>query len=577
MNWYRNLDTTPRLMIGFGITLALTIIMGSLAIANLTAANNRVAALYQSDLEGGFLADSLAYSQTTIGKKSRDAIVHLDNAKKVREDEGALLDEFAKIHANLEEAPKYFYSPEGKALLADIVAALPVYEQAYRAVIPYLDAKDARGATIALDKTTSVSDPLVAALAHAKAVKRQRAREKFEANEREYQQARSLILGFAALALLLGAVLSIVIARGFSVPLGEAVTTLEQMAGGDLTVSLEVHTRDEVGRMAAALNDTILKLRTTLLNVSEGASNANAASQELSAAADTLASGAQKQAASLEQTSASLEEIAATVRQSADGARQANQLASASREVAQGGQGVVVNAIKAMEEINEASSKISNIISTIDEIAFQTNLLAVNAAVEAARAGEQGRGFAVVAAEVRSLAQRSAGAAKEIKSLIQDSLGKVEKGSGLVNRSGETLQSIVVSVKKVTDVVGEISNAVDEQTIGIDQVNTAVTQIDQVTQSNAAQTEELSSTARSLADQSGQLMKLVSVFTLGAEDPAEAPVISRPQTQPRSLPKPRGTRPRSAYTPKAQPHTAVPAALLAQAGAASSQASFEEF
>jgi len=175
---------------------------------------------------------------------------------------------------------------------------------------------------------------------------------------------------------------------------------------------------------------------------------------------------------------------------------------------------VVANAITAMAEINASSSKISDIISTIDEIAFQTNLLAVNAAVEAARAGDEGRGFAVVASEVRSLAQRSAVAAKEIKVLIQDSLRKVEAGSGLVNRSGETLHGIVGSVKRVTDIVGEIAAASGEQSTGIEQVNTAMTQMDQVTQSNSAQTEELSATAQALSEQAAHLMELVSTFTL---------------------------------------------------------------
>jgi methyl-accepting chemotaxis protein len=251
-----------------------------------------------------------------------------------------------------------------------------------------------------------------------------------------------------------------------------------------------------------------------LQDVAESAANASSSSQQLAAASEAIASGAQEQAASLEETSASLEEITAAVRQSADNAMQASQLAGGSKDSALQGQDVVSKAITAMAEINVASAKISDIISTIDEIAFQTNLLAVNAAVEAARAGEEGRGFAVVASEVRSLAQRSAVAAKEIKVLIQDSLRKVDAGSALVNRSGETLQGIVGSVKRVTDIVGEIAAASGEQSAGIEQVNTAMTQMDQVTQSNSAQTEELSATAEALSEQAAHLLELIGTFTL---------------------------------------------------------------
>ena len=324
---------------------------------------------------------------------------------------------------------------------------------------------------------------------------------------------QGILIGLT-LAVLIAIPITLWVVKSITVPLAQAVEVLEKMGDCDLSVSLDIHTGDEIGQMAKALNTALETLRTTLHEVTASATSANASSQELSAAAGSIASGAQEQAASLEETSASLEEITATIRQSADNARQASQLASTSKESAEKGRGVVTNAITAMEEINAASAKISDIISTIDEIAFQTNLLAVNAAVEAARAGEEGRGFAVVASEVRSLAQRSAGAAKEIKALIQDSLRKVEKGSELVNRSGETLQSIVGSVKRVTDIVGEMAAAAEEQSTGVDQVNLAVTQIDQVTQSNSAQTEELSSTAQVLSDQSARLLKLVSIFTL---------------------------------------------------------------
>ena len=350
--------------------------------------------------------------------------------------------------------------------------------------------------------------------------------------------------------------MSIVIARTFSVPLREAVTTLQQVADGDLAVSLNLHTTDEMGCMAQALNDALKKLRTTLVEVSESAKFANSSSQELASSAETIAGGAKEQAASLEETSASLEQITATVHQSVDSAKQANQLAASSKMSAEGGEQVVLRAITAMQEINTASSKIHAIISTIDEIAFQTNLLAVNAAVEAARAGEAGRGFAVVASEVRSLALRTTGAAKEIKVLIQDSLRKVANGSQLVNQSGETLHAIVDLAKKVTDVVSDMTAASREQSIGIEQVNTAVTRIDQVTQSNSEQTGELSSTARSMMQQSARLTELLATFTLTNESsattlsrqvkPVRMTTGKRPTLPLANLPQPRrGSQPGS--------------------------------
>jgi len=316
------------------------------------------------------------------------------------------------------------------------------------------------------------------------------------------------------LAIALSVVITLLIVRSITVPLSKTVAALDRVAEGDLTVVVDVDTQDELGLMAKALNTAVEKLNSTMQEVADSAANASSSSQQLAAASEAIASGAQEQAASLEETSASLEEITSTVRQSADNAQQASQLASSSKDSALQGQEVVAKAITAMSEINAASAKISDIISTIDEIAFQTNLLAVNAAVEAARAGDEGRGFAVVASEVRSLAQRSAVAAKEIKVLIQDSLRKVNAGSELVNRSGETLHGIVGSVKRVTDIVSEMAAAAGEQSAGVEQVNTAMTQMDQVTQGNSAQTEELSATAESLSEQAAHLLELVGTFTL---------------------------------------------------------------
>jgi methyl-accepting chemotaxis protein len=316
--------------------------------------------------------------------------------------------------------------------------------------------------------------------------------------------------------------LSYVMMRRISRPLAGAVRVLDRVAEGDLTQRLEVETEDEVGRMGTALNQALGRIHQAIGEIQSGARSLAVASGELASASDQLSSGAQQQAASLEQTSASLEQITATVKQNASNARQANQLAAGSREAAEKGGRVVNAAVSAMGEINASSTRIADIITTIDEIAFQTNLLALNAAVEAARAGEQGRGFAVVASEVRSLAQRSATAAKEIKTLIEDSLRKVDSGAGLVNQSGQTLGEIVSSVKRVTDIVSEIAAASAEQATGIEQVSKAMAQMDQVTQANSAQTEELSATAQTLNRQAEKMRELTARFELGRAEGGRA-------------------------------------------------------
>ncbi len=309
-----------------------------------------------------------------------------------------------------------------------------------------------------------------------------------------------------------------ILEREISVPLGRAVEALNSIAAGDLTVVLRVQGQDEVGLMGTALNRAIARVRTTLQEVEGTASTAGEFSQALTVVAGTIAAGAKKQASSLQTTSATLERITATARQNAGNAREASRLASTSKTSSERGQEVVSKAIAAMEEIRTSSARISDILSDIDEIAFQTNLLAVNAAIEAARAGDEGRGFAVVATEVRALAQRSASAAREIKALIQDSLNKVEHGSAMVNLSGESLQSIFSSVRMVTDLVGEIALASEEQRTGIEQVNSSMTLVDQVTQSNRLQTEELSEKLTALSLQSETLMELIGIFTLGETD-----------------------------------------------------------
>ncbi|MGO4220312.1 methyl-accepting chemotaxis protein [Lysobacter sp. TAF61] len=310
--------------------------------------------------------------------------------------------------------------------------------------------------------------------------------------------------------------------------LDDVVRVLSALAQGDLTQTIDGDYRGTLGRMKDDANSTVAQLSRIVGEIRQGSDAISAAAGEIAAGNNDLSQRTEQQAASLEETASSMEELTSTVRQNADNARQANQLALGAADVASQGGQVVGRVVDTMSAINTASKKIVDIIGVIDGIAFQTNILALNAAVEAARAGEQGRGFAVVAAEVRSLAQRSAGAAKEIKQLITDSVNKVEEGSTLVDQAGRTMGEIVTSVKRVTDIIADITAASLEQSTGIEQVNQAVTQMDEGTQQNAALVEEASAAARSLEQQSEQLVQTVAVFRLTSGGSAATSVSRAP-------------------------------------------------
>ncbi len=329
-----------------------------------------------------------------------------------------------------------------------------------------------------------------------------------------YKQARDVVGGILALAVLLGAFIAWRAARSITRPLRMAVEIAHNVAAGDLTSTAATKSRDEVGQLMAALNDMNQSLTKIVREVRTGSDAISTGSKEIAAGNADLSHRTEEQASSLEETASSMEELTSTVKQSAENARQANQLAAGASAVAVKGGEVVGQVVSTMSGITEASHKIADIIGVIDGIAFQTNILALNAAVEAARAGEQGRGFAVVATEVRTLAQRSAAAAKEIKTLIQDSVEKVESGSKLVDQAGRTMEEIVGAVKKVTDIMAEIASAAQEQSSGIEQVNQAVTQMDQVTQQNAALVEQAAAAADSMQQQAQTLSRAVSIFKL---------------------------------------------------------------
>ncbi|MDW3560943.1 methyl-accepting chemotaxis protein II [Enterobacter cloacae] len=300
-------------------------------------------------------------------------------------------------------------------------------------------------------------------------------------------------------------------------PLTRLIDNIRHIASGDLVKRIEVEGANEMGELADSLRHMQGELVRTVGDVRNGANAIYSGASEIAMGNNDLSSRTEQQAASLEETAASMEQLTATVKQNAENARQASNLALSASETAQKGGKVVDNVVQTMRDIAGSSQKIADIISVIDGIAFQTNILALNAAVEAARAGEQGRGFAVVAGEVRNLAQRSAQAAREIKSLIEDSVGRVEVGSTLVESAGETMGEIVNAVTRVTDIMGEIASASDEQSRGIDQVGLAVAEMDRVTQQNASLVEESAAAAAALEEQASRLTQAVAVFRIQQE------------------------------------------------------------
>jgi methyl-accepting chemotaxis protein len=323
-----------------------------------------------------------------------------------------------------------------------------------------------------------------------------------------------LALGLVAIAGTLG--FAWITQRRIAANIDAAARAADQVAEGRLDVTPDSHDTDEVGHLLRTLGRMVTQLRGSLQTVQQATESIGTASAEIATGNQDLSQRTEQTASNLQQAASSMEQLTGTVRQSADAARQANQLASSAAEVAARGGAKVSEVVHTMDEINASSKKIADIIGVIDGIAFQTNILALNAAVEAARAGEQGRGFAVVASEVRSLAQRSANAAKEIKGLINASVEKVESGSRLVADAGQTMTEIVGSVQRVSDIIGEITATSAEQSDGIGQVNTSVTQLDQMTQQNAALVEESAAAAESLNDQATRLREIVNKFQLGA-------------------------------------------------------------
>jgi methyl-accepting chemotaxis protein len=419
-------------------------------------------------------------------------------------------------------------SPEEARLLKQISEARDDYNGHKAAIAKAQQANDADGAErILSEKFVPASAKYQDLLRQLLDMQRKAIDEEAAKVEAAAGTSLRLQIGLTILMALLVAALGLMLKNSIVAPLAEAIVVARRVAKGDLTADVQVTSRDEAGQLLEALRDMNNALRGLVTNVMQGTDSIASASQEIAQGNLELSSRTEQQASALEETASSMEELTSTVKQTEDNARQANQMAGTASEVAATGGAVVRQVVDTMASIDASSKKIVDIIGVIDGIAFQTNILALNAAVEAARAGEEGRGFAVVAGEVRSLAQRSAAAAKEIKALIDDSVGNVGKGSALVAQAGETMEQIVSSVQRVTDIMGEISAATREQSLGIEQVNQAIGQMDQVTQQNASLVEEAAAASETMRQQSAQLADAVSVFKLdvaAARQAAPAPV-----------------------------------------------------
>ena len=403
-----------------------------------------------------------------------------------------------------------------KALAEDVARLRAVFmEQGSNALMAALAAGDReRSMSLAVETMPVLYRPVNAALDKLNKHQMDLAVAAFQASQSRYEQLRLLNLGLLVFGLVVSAISSILLLRAIGRPLDAAIGHFDRIAAGDLTTNIviEAGPQTEMGRLLGALSRTQQSLSGIVEQVRDGTASIGVATQQIVAGNTDLSQRTEEQASSLEETASSMEELTSIVRQNADNARQASTLAASASGIASKGGDVVHQVVGTMAEINDSSRKIVDIIGVIEGIAFQTNILALNAAVEAARAGEQGRGFAVVAGEVRSLAQRSAEAAKEIKALITDSVSRVENGSELVDQAGRTMGEIVEAVKRVADIMGEISAASEEQSSGIEQVNQAVSQMDEVTQQNAALVEEAAAAAESLEEQAQRLTEVVSVF-----------------------------------------------------------------
>ncbi|MDZ5636613.1 methyl-accepting chemotaxis protein [Janthinobacterium sp. GMG1] len=532
-----------RLGIGFAVVLGLLVavlLVGLYSMGQLSARTHDIVADKNVKMAAAnTMSDNvrnITLAITSIVVAPTEALVQAELAK--------IGESRKKYGAAKETLQKKISTDKETALMAELDAALKSGAPLNNKVIELRNAGQTEEAIAFLTQQAAPSLKIVlGALDSLVAYEAQQAAQAATDAETLSTSARASMIALGSVAVLLGAFVAWIITRSITQPINAAVSVAETVASGDLSSHIVVNSSDETGRLLGALKAMNTSLLGVVAQVRHGTDAISTASSEIAAGNLDLSSRTEEQASSLEETASAMEELTSTVKQNADNARQANQLAKSASEVAVRGGSIVSQVVDTMGTINASSKKIVDIIGVIDGIAFQTNILALNAAVEAARAGEQGRGFAVVATEVRNLAQRSAGAAKEIKELIAASVANVDTGSRLVNEAGQTMGDIVDSIVRVTDIMGEITSATHEQTIGIEQINMAIAQMDEVTQQNAALVEEAAAASQSMQEQAGELAHVVGFFKTGdhvasatklspVRTTPAAPAIARPSAKP---------------------------------------------
>jgi methyl-accepting chemotaxis protein len=527
-----------RLSLGFGLVLVLLLLVSLLGVFNMSTIHAQLERIVNENTLKTQLVTEMSESVHIVARVTRSVVLLSDEAAIRRE-----MEKVAKARTvynqAVEQLLKLPATPKGVEIRERIAAQAKTTRTLNDKVFELaLANKDEEATEVLMKQAGPLTQAWQDAMDEYAALQRENNQIAAAAATASYERARLLMLVLSGVAIAVGVVAATIIARGLLRQLGGepdyAAAIAGRIAAGDLTVVVNTDSSDKHSMLHAMkmMRDALARI---VAEVRSGTETIASASSQIASGNQDLSARTEQQASSLEETASSMEELTSAVRANNDNARQANQLAQSASAVAQQGGAVVSQVVDTMGAINESSRKIVDIISVIDGIAFQTNILALNAAVEAARAGEQGRGFAVVASEVRTLAQRSASAAKEIKELIGTSVEKVEIGSKLVEQAGQTMSEVVASVRRMTDIMAEISTAGDEQSAGIEQINQAVSEMDTVTQQNAALVEEAAAAAEAMQNQAANLERVVSVFRVDGMGNAPAPMplgaARRPHSQ----------------------------------------------